>query len=277
MDILLALAALVALLAGIPAGFRAVREARRRRIVAPPFPAEWEQTLQNDVALFRILPEELRKRLRDMARIFIAEKHFEGLAGFALTDAAKLVIASQACLLTLNRKAWDYPRLKTILVYPDSFYSPQTTVDGMLVTEELSERLGESWGRGVVVLAWDTVERESAHLGSSRNVVLHEFAHQLDQEDGDPDGTPILAGLAEYPDWARIFSREFVRLREEVRANRGGVLDPYGATDPAEFFAVATETFFKRSKQLKSAIPDLYALLGRYYGYDPYEWFKTEA
>jgi MtfA peptidase len=277
MDVLLFFLVIGAAVGGIPALVSAIRRLRRRRILALPFPAAWDEILASDVAIFRVLPEDVRSRLRPAIRLFIAEKHFEAPAGGAVTDAMKVVIASQACLISLNRKGGIYPRLRTVLVYPESFFSPQVRADGHLVTEEMSERLGESWGRGVVVLSWDAVARESGHLGSSRNVVFHEFAHQLDQEDGAPDGTPILAHLHDYPSWVRVFEREFARLREEVRGNREGVLDPYGATDPAEFFAVAVETFFKRPRQLHAAIPSLYGELGRYFGFDPREWFVPDA
>ena len=181
-------------------------------------------------------------------------------------DAAR----AQACLLLLHRESHDYPGLDSILVYPHAYLAPTTEVaPGGIVVEGSSARLGESWVRGVVVLSWDDVISGARDRAHGHNVVLHEFAHQLDQEDGRADGAPILEHRGLYTAWARILSGEFERLRREVGAGRPTDIDPYGATNPAEFFAVVTEAFFERPAALKRRHPELYAELELFYKQDP--------
>jgi hypothetical protein len=134
---------------------------------------------------------------------------------------------------------------------------------------------GESWTRGEVVLAWDNVRQEAIDLAEGHNVVLHEFAHQLDQEDGRSDGAPILGKQSSYKTWARVLSKEYQDLRRKPLSGRPDIMDAYGATNPAEFFAVATETFFERPKQMKLTHPELYNELESYYGLDPLKWFEN--
>ena len=247
---------------------------RRERVRSRPFPAEWNAFLEKNVALYRILPEDLKKILRRKILLFIDEKHFEGCGGLVVTDEMKVVIAAQACLLVLNQPDETvYSGLSSILVYPDAYIAPEIIpLDDNLCIETTGVQSGESWGEGMVVLAWRDVRNESKSLRHGFNVVLHEFAHQLDEENGAADGMPILRDRGGYESWQSIFRREFKKFRNDSIARRNSPLDDYGASDPAEFFAVATETFFQVPRRLRKAAPDLYMQLMKYYGVNPAEW-----
>jgi Mlc titration factor MtfA (ptsG expression regulator) len=216
------------------------------------------------------LSEADQRELEGHIQVFLGEKYFEGCGGLVVTDEIKVTIAAQACLLLLHRQTDYYPGLITILVYPTTFVGrTQEHIGGGLVVEGETERLGEAWTSGVVVLAWDEVRRASGDIRDGQNVVLHEFAHQLDQQDGSFDGAPILDSPGQYTTWARVLGDEYERLRRDAALGRSTVLDDYGATNPAEFFAVATECFFEKPSQLKRKHPELYEQLELYYRQDP--------
>jgi Mlc titration factor MtfA (ptsG expression regulator) len=246
------------------------KKRRRRRLRAEPFPDAWEAVLRKNVRLFGGLSDEDQQTLRGHIQVFLAEKHFEGCGGLTLTDEVRVTIAAHACLLQLGREPDYYPRLITVLVYPSTYVAHDRRPiggGGFLVGEDA--RLGEAWADGVVVLAWDEVKAGAEDLRDGQNVVLHEFAHQLDQQDGTADGTPILESRSQYMSWARVLGAEYERHKRDTWLGRRGVLDEYGATDPAEFFAVATECFFERPKKLRRKHPELYEELLAYYRIDP--------
>ncbi|HDO25272.1 MAG TPA: zinc-dependent peptidase [Nitrospirae bacterium] len=258
------------------AGKRAFRNWKLKQLAVLPFPAEWEKILERNVTLYRHLPDELKEQLHNDIRIFTAEKHFEGLGGLKITDEMKVTIAAEASMLLLNRKNRDYPGLFSILVYPGAYVAQQKTpVGGGTHIDLQTVRAGESWQHGSVVLAWDHVKQGAVNSKNGHNVVLHEFAHQLDQEDGISDGAPILEKRSSYATWARIMNREYEQLRFNMEHHKKSVMDDYGATNPAEFFAVATETFFEKPEQLKKKEPDLYAELKSFYKVDPIEWLQS--
>lgn len=263
---------LLAVIAGSAwaAGRAAYRKRRRERAARQPFPAEWTGILRENLPPYEKLPDTLRTELHRDILVFLAEKSFEGCGGLEVTDEMKITIAGQACLLLLNRPGRCYPRLRTILVYPSTYVAGGKGIFDA-ETEE-SVRLGESWQRGVVVLAWDSVKRGAVNFHDGHNVAMHEFAHQLDQEDSASDGAPILARRAAYASWATVFSREFAALQRQTKRGREDVLSDYGATNPAEFFAVATESFFEKPRQLKKKHPELYRELAGFYKVDPIEW-----
>jgi Mlc titration factor MtfA (ptsG expression regulator) len=241
--------------------------------MAAPFPSGWEEILARNVPLYERLPAALKQQLHGHIQVLLAEKHFEGCGGLAMTDEIKVTIAAQAGILLLNRKPRYYPGLDSILVYPSTFLSENIRYLGDHVyVEEEAAHLGESWRRGMLVLAWDSVKRGGMDVSDGRNVVFHEFAHQLDQEDGAADGAPILERGSRYAAWARILSKEFERLQATVRSGLETVMDEYGATNPAEFFAVATETFLERPHAMKRRHPELYEALKGYYKLDPVAW-----
>lgn len=252
------------------------RERRRRRIASEPVPAQWWWIVDENVAIARRLSPEMRARLMQRVQVFIAEKFWEGCGGLELTEEMQVTIAAQACLLSLAREDHEahetFRDVASILVYPSTlvvpprplgfFEQPRTPV-GHATTV-----IGEAMLGGPVVLAWDAVlagGREET-LG---NVVLHEFAHKLDMATGRIDGTPILANRKERARWGRICAAAYARHRSMVDAGWPTLMDAYGATNEAEFFAVATETYFTRPLDLAYEHPALYALLGDFYRFLP--------
>ena len=243
---------------------------RRNRLRSQPFPASWLEILQRNVPYYGRLSPSEQQHLRGDIHVFIAEKNFEGCGGLEMTDEIKITIAAYACLLLLHLQHDYYPRLQSVLVYPDAYPVPAVRrAVGNIVVEGDEMRAGESWRTGVVVISWNHVLHRPADPGGSRNVALHEFAHQLDQEKGVADGAPVLPKSSMYRAWARILGREYQALLEAAAADRPTLLDKYGATNPAEFFAVVTEHFFEQPQQLREQHPELYKELKLYYGQDP--------
>ncbi|MFN8612763.1 MAG: M90 family metallopeptidase [Vulcanimicrobiota bacterium] len=246
---------------------------RRRRLRSRPFPAEWEAILQKNVALYRKLPEDLRTQLRSHILVFLGEKDFEGCGGLVITDEIRVTIASQACLLLLNRPARYFPGLKAILVYPRAYVQRARRQEGYIHFEdERQVNLGESWSNGTLVLSWNDVANTAHDVRDGHNLVLHEFAHQLDTEDGVGDGVPILEQQSRYYHWAEVLDKEYRNLVTLTRKHKKDVLQAYGATNPAEFFAVATEAFFERPVLLNRKHPELYQELRDFYRLDPEKW-----
>lgn len=249
-----------------------VRRARRRELMAAPFPEAWREICRRNVRLYNRLPEDLRRQLHGLVNVFLDEKRFYGCKGLEITDEIRVTIAAQACLLLLNRPTVFFRKLKTIYVYPESYVAKETIRDGVMEIERESVRLGESWRRGPVVLAWDSIRRGARNIEDGSNVVLHEFAHQLDQEDGDADGAPVLDGRSGYAVWSRVLGAEYEQLCEKARRGRYSDIHVYGATHPAEFFAVITEAFFEKPRQMQRKHPELYEALKNYYRIDPAGW-----
>ena len=250
--------------------FAWLRRRRRDAIRRHAFPAAWRAFIEKNVPYVACLSPDDREELVGHIQVFLAEKHFEGCGGLQMTDEARVTIAAQACVLLLHRQTEYYPNLVSILVYPTTYLVPggQSTPDG-LVAEGTQARLGESWARDVVVLAWDSVLSGAADIHDGHNVVLHEFAHQLDQESGAGDGAPVLPRRSMYVAWARVLGHDFDQLVRDTAHHHRTLIDHYGATNPAEFFAVATETFFEKPRQLQSKHPELYLQLQQFYSQDP--------
>ena len=249
--------------------FKALSKRRRQRSEKAPFPAEWLRNLRERVPYYRLLSEDEQSELRNLIRVFLSEKKFEGCGGLEITDEIRVTIAAQACILLLNRAHDNYAGLRSVLVYPSSYVAPSQSVDAAGVVHEGDEgRLGEAWLRGAIILSWDDVRRDAGDFHDGRNVTLHEFAHQLDQEDGTFDGAPLLEKRSHYRSWARILMKEYRALGEAAERGEGTLIDQYGATDPAEFFAVITEAFFERPKALKEKHPELYAELKQFFHQD---------
>ncbi|MEM9294124.1 MAG: M90 family metallopeptidase [Acidobacteriota bacterium] len=243
---------------------------RRQRLLARPFSEEWRRILERNVPLVARLSAEKRQRLEELIRAFLVDVPIEGGGGLEIDDEIRVTVAAQACLLVLGN-GHSFPNLRSVVVYPEAYRAVNHDAGGDLVVSE-HHRLGESWSNGYVVLAWDAVRRGATNLNDGHNVVMHEFAHQLDQLDGDSDGIPVAAGRLRYGHWARVVERDFEHLVARVERNQRTVLDPYGAENPAEFFAVATEAFFERPKKLRRRYPELYALLEDLYQLDPIAW-----
>jgi len=249
------------------------RQQKRRALLSTPFPSEWAAILKRNLRPYQKISPQLQQQLHDYIRIFISEKFFEGCGGLTLTDEIKVTIAAQACLLLLNRNGDCYPKLYSILVYPSTYVTGTRKSFGLHPTDT-SVRLGESWKHGTVVLAWDSVKSGALNFQDGHNVAMHEFAHQLDQEDGRADGVPILNMRSAYSAWSRTLSEEYELLQKKILKGEKSVMDKYGATNPAEFFAVATETFFEKPVLLKKKHPELYHELQGFYKVNPVAWGK---
>lgn len=251
---------------------------RLKRALARPMPAAQVDILARNIPVYRSMPLDLRAQLQRLVQQFLLQKKFVGCAGQEIDDEIRVTIAGQACLLLLNRPTRVYPGLHTILVYPSAFLVPRKQVDAAgVITETRQDLLGESWGDGRVVLSWDHVQRGARDWTDGQNVVLHEFAHQLDSESGSNNGAPYLGSRSSYRSWAEVLSRDFANLRADALYQQQSVLDHYGATSPAEFFAVATETFFEKPYQMADFHPELYAEFLKYYRVDPRDWMAPPA
>lgn len=247
---------------------------RRRRVASRPFPSRWRAILQRRVPYLRRLPVDLQLQLKRHIQVFLDEKAFIGCAGQPITDEVRVTIAAQACLLLLNRPAHYFPGLRQILVYPGAFVVDRVHAGGGGVLQEQRKVLsGESWQQGQVILSWQDTLEGAGEPSNGHNVVLHEFAHQLDQETGAANGAPRLwGGAARYARWSSVLSSEFARLRSMASQGLPTLLNPYGASDPAEFFAVATEVFFEQPRELAADAPALYQELSGFYRVDPLSW-----
>ena len=238
--------------------FGLIRQWRRDRLSRRDLPPTWTDHLDTRVPFYRDLDGPLRLRFLDFLKIFVWEKPWIGANGMTVTEEVKVVIAAAAVRLVLHLDMTEYDRLTEIIVYPSPYQHPDND----------SAVLGEAHAWGTVILSWDSVLHGLANSGDGHDTATHEFAHVLDRKDGTFDGTPALRAREHYRPWAAVMSRHFLKLRARGRAQRR-VMRDYGATNEAEFFAVATESFFEKPRQMRQRTPDLYAELVRFYGFDP--------
>ncbi len=238
--------------------FGLVRRWRRRRWVKRPFPADWLPPLEEHVGFYGALDGDERARFLHFVKCFVWEKHFIGAGGLEVDDEVRVVVAAAAVRLVLHLGLSYLDRLTEIVVYPGAFRRPDS--DQVI--------LGEAHDWGTVVLSWEDVLHGLGNPHDGHDTATHEFAHVLDRAGGAFDGTPELRAREDYRSWALIMSRHFLGLRGRKRRRRS-VLRRYGATNEAEFFAVATEAFFEKPQQMYEQMPDLYEELSRFYGWDP--------
>lgn len=251
---------------------------RLKRAIERPFPARFADILARHVPAYSRMPAELQLQLQRLVKQFLHQKKFIGCDGFLITDEVRVSIAGKACMLLLNRPPQVYPDLHHVLVYPSAFLVPRTEIGlGGVVTHASQTLSGESWSNGQVILAWDHVVQSGMPFNNGQNVVLHEFAHQLDSESGSNNGAPLLRTTAAYRRWSTVLSHEYAQLQQAVLYQVPSVLDYYGATSPAEFFAVATESFFEKSILLSEFHPALFEELKNYYRVDPRDWLPVTA
>jgi MtfA peptidase len=242
----------------------------RVRFPSEPIPTSWPQLLRHEVPLVARLSSADQDRLYHIMQLFLKEVPFEGCGGLELRDEIRVTIAAQACLLLLKMPYPRYKRVRRVLVYPFAFV-PKTPhfYDPNQPPAPDQPAAGQAWLDGVVVLGWEEVKDGAQASDDGHNVVFHEFAHMSDAEDGKMDGIPVLDSRASYHTWVTQWSAQFAEHERRVDANESTVLDPYGATNRAEFLAVATEAFFETPDQLRSDQPRLYALLTEFFKLDP--------
>ena len=240
------------------------------RLPTEPVPTGWPGLVADRVPLASRLPAPDRDRLHRLMQLFLREVPIEGCAGLEVTEEIRVTIAAQACLLLLKMSYPRYTRLRRVLVYPSTFL-PKTVglfPSGQVVRPDVP-LLGQAWPSGIVVLGWDAVRRGTLSATDGHNVVLHEFAHMLDAEDGLMDGVPVLDSGSAYRAWATMLATRFAEHVAHAERDEPTTLDPYGAQNRAEFFAVATEAFFERPVALREEQPELYDLLADFYKLDP--------
>jgi Mlc titration factor MtfA (ptsG expression regulator)/Tfp pilus assembly protein PilF len=241
---------------------------RRRRILATPFPADWLAYLKRNVPQYRLLTPHEQAKLRQRVQVFVHEKKWIGCGGLVINDEIKVTIAAQACLLVLGIDyEYHYDQIRSLLVYPDTYLHPPDIHDG--VFRNGAPVYGETWHRGPIVLSWKNTLGLADEEGG--NLVFHEFAHHLDDLDGGMDGMPPLE-RGQQRRWDRVIDKEYHRLRRASLQGRATLLNEYGASNRAEFFAVATECFFERPVAMREQHPELYAILRDFFRQDPACW-----
>jgi Mlc titration factor MtfA (ptsG expression regulator) len=248
---------------------------RRARLRSQPFPAHWRRILRRRVPLFQRLPTDLQLRLKQDMQVFLAEKPIIGCKGLVVTDDMRVTVAANACLLLMGARRAYFPRLRQVLLYPGAFVVDRphpAPEDAWLQSDDPRELSGESWTDGQVLLSWADVAADSHAPDDGRNLVLHEFAHQLDQIKGFANGAPLLPSRDAYQRWSSVMQREYDALHRRLAEGEAGLIDPYGATDAAEFFAVVTELFFECPQDLAQQHPQLFAELSRFYRLNPLNW-----
>ena len=247
---------------------------QRERLRRQPFPAAWRQVLRQQVPLVARLPAAQQLRLKRHIQVFLAEVPFIGCQGLVVTEAMRVVVAAQACLLQLQRRVPHFPVLRQVLLYPTHFAVTRTVTDAAgLQREERQGMSGESWAQGQVILAWDAVQAGAANPSDGQNVVIHEFAHQWDQaHGGEANGSPWMPGARRRARWAATLGQAYTRLQADLVAGRASPIDPYGASAPAEFFAVVSELFFEAPAALAAHDEALYEALCGFYGVRPLVW-----
>lgn len=243
-----------------------------------PFPENWLVYVRRTLPFYDNMPAEIQQQLLAHINRFLFFKRFVGCAGLQVTEEMRVTIAACACLLILNRPTLLFKPVKWIYLYPAEFVVRHTVKDAAGVVSSKSGILaGEAWSNGRIILSWDSVQKGVFDFNDGRNVVLHEFAHQLDGESGSMNGAPLLYSKGAYGSWAAIMSREYNSLVDHAYFGQASILDEYGATNPAEFFAVATESFFEEPEALAAEHAGLFKELQAYYHVDPREWRKVKA
>ena len=246
---------------------------QRSRLRAGVFPAAWRSVLRHRVPLYARLPADQQLRLRQDILVFLAEKPFLGCAGLHVTDEMRVMVAAFACMLLLGARRDYYPELQRVLLYPGAFAAQEHQVSSDGVHSEVVRGLaGQSWVQGQVLLSWADVQQGAADPVDGSNVVIHEFAHQLDQSKGYANGAPPLKSRQAYRCWSSVMQTEFDALRQRLADGEAGLMGAYAATDPAEFFAVCSELFFERAAELATQHPLLFDELKTYYQINPLSW-----
>lgn len=246
---------------------------QRDRLMVKPVPRHWLNIIESNLAIYHSLEIHQQKQLQGYVQVFLKEKQFIGCMGLQVTEEMRVTIAAIACLLLFGDRKTYFPNLRSILIYPHAYIVNEIVMrDHYIVEERLVARLGESWTQDQIILSWEQIQQDLRNWQDGHNVILHEFAHQHDQEDGRAEGVPILPRTLDYALWAKVMTTDYLQLCDQVERQHKTIIDSYGATNPAEFFAVVTETFFEKPKQLYQHHSSLYELLQRYYQLDPRQW-----
>lgn len=248
------------------------RKRRRKKILTNPWPESWDLHLQRNVRLTWEMDDAELDALKSRIKIFVAEKHWEGCEGLELTDEMKVTIAAQACLMLLGVSEYYFDNVRSILVYPRAFH--RMAGDGFQEGQS-QHRAGEAWQGGPIILSWKDSLSGGRNEDDGQNVVIHEFAHALDGLDGEMGGSVMFDDAASANAWRLVVGDGFAELTQAKELGRSTLLDHYGATNHAEYFAVATETFFEQPRELSREHEELFDLLKTYFRVDPTPWQRT--
>ncbi|MDA7879951.1 zinc-dependent peptidase [Mariniblastus sp.] len=252
--------------------FSFLKNRRRRRLLSQPFPSFWEEIIKKNVWQYSSLSPTQQQRILQCSAIIVAEKSWEAVKGFQVTDEVKLTISATAALLTLGLKEpFYFDRVSTILVHPDLIEN-RAVQQGQLVSHETAYYSGLAWQGGPLVFSWRDALRGASRPGDGRNVIIHEFIHHIDGLDGEMGGMPIISSEPLRHRWDVIFQRRFAELNDDLDSGREPRMDAYAATSLAEFFAVSGENFFDSPTRLKQKLPDVYDLLHEYFDIDPVQF-----
>ena len=263
---------LIPLLIGAFVLYRSYAKRRKRaELLATPLSSEQREVVAQLVPLVNRLPEPLRLQLEGKINLFLHQITFRGQNGVEVSEEMRLSIAAQACLLIVNSPVW-YDTLRNVLIYPSAFLTHRDTHDGYIVHENKHATLGESWARGPVILSWDHALHGGLNSEDGHNVVIHEFAHQLDALTGHTNGIPVLREGQAYAGWEKAMLDAFHDHVARVEVGSHTLIDPYGATNHEEFFAEAIVTFFERPHALRREEPALYGQLAQLLALDPAQW-----
>jgi MtfA peptidase len=242
------------------------RNRKRKKIIATPTPIRWREYFDR-LWFVHHLTREQGKRLIDSTKVLVAEKNWEGCAGLELTEEMRVMIAAQVAWLVLGHPGEYFDQTQSILVYPNVYVSPRKIpLPGGLILEQQQTLAGQAWYRGPVIVTWEEALAGATGPNGGHNVVLHEFAHQLDMRNGSlVDGIPPIESAKQAKRFVEVTRLHFEWLIQQCQQGQPTLLDCYGATDPAEFFAVATEVFFQLPDTMQQFHPDLYEVLAEYY------------
>ncbi len=250
--------------------FTWLKHRKRRRLLAQPFPDEWANILEHNVHHYRHMNADERQKLQRLVQVFVGEKYWEGCNGLTITTEIQVTVAGHACLLLLGFDGEAFDRLQTVLVYPDAYVAQDIQQGpGGVETQSAVPRYGETRYAGPIVLSWKEVQAAGRDVDGRQNLVLHEFAHYLDMQSYEFNGTPDLQDSGLMRTWHEVMTAEYHNLVRDVEYGQATLLDYYGATNPAEFFAVATECFFEQPQQLADQHGQLYDVLRNFYQQDP--------
>ena len=248
--------------------FNWFKNRRRKKTLAAPWPESWSLHLNRNVRLSWKLNQQETKRLRQIVKVFVAEKNWEGCDGLSVTEEMKVTIAGQAALMLLGVSDFYFDNVASILIFPKVFVRQAT--DGVISKD--SHRAGEAWQGGPIILSWRDTLSGGRNENDGRNLVVHEFAHALDGLDGEMGGDLMFDEEETAQRWKQVLEDEYAELVRCKQQRISTLLDHYGATNTAEFFAVSSETFFEQPRKLQHQHPELFGLLSTYYRVDPRQW-----
>ncbi len=246
---------------------------RYKKLKAMPFPKEYETILQH-IHQYKVLSPAHKEKIHLLILIFIDQKEFVG-AKMSINNEIKVIIAFYACLMRLGFELGEKDHVSTIIVYPEHFIVNNGHTSGGIYHDDTSVLEGQS-ANGTVVISWQDIKHDISQQ-KKENVIIHEFAHELDFEDGFADGTPVLEG-SRYKTWSNVFSKAFDTLKDQSDhgevSERSTLLGSYALTNEAEFFAVCSERFFETPQAFKMYFPNIYQELKLFYRLDTQQLFK---